>query len=324
MRPDLARPSEPYLAEMAIRLQRRIPLDQPVPRPVNAVVPGRRNNPPDAGIRSLAVFGPIHYMELPELFMEFICSMTGKSPSTTGAGSEGALTKGTIQCALPPIIDSEQRACFVFAARAMTCSSRRRDSSGRTCASITTSVCWCRKFFCRMSAMERDTKFLIRNNYLEKCRDFDHAGRRVLASRLGYRITARFVRTYFGRMFNHPNVVFTDEMLRPETQDIAVFVDGMDNIVSTQKRVAQHYFNDGSIEVACPPLRALLHIMAHDQFEGLELGHAKIRALFSRDNMLASDWYAGRLKAKQEVDIKLWQRGVFYLAKFSFASAICR
>ena len=43
-------------------------------------------------------------MELPELFMEFICSMTGKSPSTTGAGSEGAMTKGPFN-ALPPIID---------------------------------------------------------------------------------------------------------------------------------------------------------------------------------------------------------------------------
>ena len=74
--------------------------------PVNAVMPGRRNNPPDvvAHIRSLAVYNPIHYMELPELFMEYICSMTGKSPSTTGAGSEGALTKGPFN-ALPPIID---------------------------------------------------------------------------------------------------------------------------------------------------------------------------------------------------------------------------
>src|SRR6185295_17629100 len=44
------------------------------------------------------------YMELPELFMEWICSITGKSPSTTGAGSEGALTKGPFN-ALPPIID---------------------------------------------------------------------------------------------------------------------------------------------------------------------------------------------------------------------------
>ena len=50
---------------------------------------GRRNNPPgpQAGIRPLAVYSPIHYQELPELFMDFICSLTGKSPSTTGAGS---------------------------------------------------------------------------------------------------------------------------------------------------------------------------------------------------------------------------------------------
>jgi hypothetical protein len=40
------------------------------------------------------VHNPIHYFELPELFMELASSMTGKSPSTTGAGSEGALTKG--------------------------------------------------------------------------------------------------------------------------------------------------------------------------------------------------------------------------------------
>ena len=38
-------------------------------------------------------FAPIHYLELPELFIDFIVSVTGKSPSTTGAGSEGALTK---------------------------------------------------------------------------------------------------------------------------------------------------------------------------------------------------------------------------------------
>ena len=36
--------------------------------------------------------------------MDFIASLTGKSPSTTGAGSEGALTKGPFN-ALPAIID---------------------------------------------------------------------------------------------------------------------------------------------------------------------------------------------------------------------------
>ncbi len=65
--------------------------------PVISVLSGRRNNPPDeidgVKIRSLAVYGPIHYQELPG-FMDYICSVTGKSPSTTGAGPEGALTKG--------------------------------------------------------------------------------------------------------------------------------------------------------------------------------------------------------------------------------------
>jgi hypothetical protein len=52
--------------------------------PVHAVLPGRRNNPADGVMRPLAVFGPIHYQELPELFMDFVASLTGKSPSTTG------------------------------------------------------------------------------------------------------------------------------------------------------------------------------------------------------------------------------------------------
>jgi len=39
--------------------------------------------------------------ETPELFMDFICSLTGKSPSTTGAGSEGALTKAPFNMLTP-------------------------------------------------------------------------------------------------------------------------------------------------------------------------------------------------------------------------------
>jgi len=59
-------PHETYLAEVATRLRRRLPPDQPVYHPVTAFWPGRRNNPPEPGIRSLAVYNPIHYFELPE------------------------------------------------------------------------------------------------------------------------------------------------------------------------------------------------------------------------------------------------------------------
>ncbi|MBB6482144.1 hypothetical protein, partial [Spirochaeta isovalerica] len=95
LRPDHVDGTSKYLGEVGMRLFRKIPAGSPLSVPVNAILAGRRNNPADhkAGIRPLAVYGPIHFQELPELFMDFICSLTGKSPSTTGAGSEGALTK---------------------------------------------------------------------------------------------------------------------------------------------------------------------------------------------------------------------------------------
>ena len=68
----------------------------------------------------------------------------------------------------------------------------------------------------------------------------------------------------------------------------------MDNIVATQKRVAKMYFDDGSIAQASPPLKALLHIMLHDEWEGKGLDHPDVRKLFTRENLLASAWYAAR------------------------------
>ena len=82
-RPDLEDPRGAHLAEVGARLFRRLRHGEPVHSPVNAVLAGRRNNPSDhsQNIRALACYSPIHFMELPELFIEFICSMTGKSPS---------------------------------------------------------------------------------------------------------------------------------------------------------------------------------------------------------------------------------------------------
>ena len=107
------------------------------------------------------------------------------------------------------------------------------------------------ELWCRMTPEERDPRFLLKNEYLEKCEDFEYGGRRVLASRLGVRINARFVNAFFARVFNQPHAVLTEKMLRPELQSLEIFVEGIDNIIATQKRVAQLYFNDGS--VAQPP-----------------------------------------------------------------------
>jgi hypothetical protein len=314
MRPDLVHPRENHLAEMGARLRRRLPMTQPLLSPVNAVLPGRRNNPPESGIRSLAVYNPIHYFELPELFMEFVCSMTGKSPSTTGAGSEGALTKGPFN-ALPPILDlNNALVSFILTGHhAFVTAAGYVGPKVRVDHDVSLLV---PEVWCRMTPEERSPSYLLANRYLEKCQDFVRDGKKVLASRLGCRINSRFVTAFFGRVFNHPHAVFTDQMLRPESQDMDVFVDGMDNIVTTQKRVAKMYFDDGSIRQACPPLKALLHIMLNDEWEGKSLDHPDVRLLFTRENLLASDWYAARLQAKQRVDRKLWRAHVSYLDKF--------
>ncbi|HEX2860429.1 MAG TPA: hypothetical protein VHN79_02270, partial [Lacunisphaera sp.] len=173
----------------------------------------------------------------------------------------------------------------------------------------------------RMTAGERDPKFLFEQGYLEKCQDFDWEGRRIKASRLGYRITAKFARVFFGRVFTHPHSIFAPEMLRPEQQDMEVFADGMDNICATHERVAKSYFADGTIALACPPLQALLHIMAHGHYEGKGADAPEVRGLFGRETLLASDWYAARLKAKQQADIALWTRHVQTLEKFTADAA---
>jgi hypothetical protein len=313
---DLDNPRDCYLAEIATRLQRRVPLGQPVRYPVNAVIAGRRNTPPDpvSRIRSLAVYNPIHYMELPELFIEFISSMTGKSPSTTGAGSEGALTKGPFN-AMPLIVDLNNAlvSWILTGHDGFISSAGHIGPKYRVDHDISLLI---PEIWCRMSPQERDPAWLIEHGCLEKCADFHHSGPPVLASRLGYRITTRFVIAFFGRVFNHPDTVLTPEMLRPESQDWEVFEDGMDNIVTTHRLVAEGYFRDGTISLACPPLKALLHIMAENQWEGRGLDHPELRGLFTRESMLASEWYQRRLSAKQALDVKLTGRGLARLEDF--------
>jgi hypothetical protein len=315
-RPDLIDPFSAYVGKQSMRFARGIGAHAPVLMPVNAVLTGRRNNPEDkkAKIRGLAVYNPIHYQELPELFMEFICSLTGKSPSTTGAGSEGALTKSPFN-ALRPIVDLNG-ALVSYVLTGLAAFSTSAGYVGprvRIDHDISLLV---PEIWCRLTPQERDPRRMIELGHLERLADFEQGGEKILASRLGYRITQRFVNDYFGRIFDNPAKVFDEELLRPETQDPEAFADGIKNICEAQQRVAMQYLEDGSIEDAVPPLKALLHIMATGLFEGKDVHHPAVRALFTREYVLGSDWYAARLKAKQALDVKLWERHLAYLTAF--------
>ncbi|MBI1309943.1 hypothetical protein GC176_01450 [bacterium] len=316
-RPDLMDPDRGHIARMGVRLFRAIPADEPVHIPVNAVLFGRRNNPPDyeRGIRPLAVYNPLHYQELPELFMDFVCSLTGKSPSTTGAGSEGALTKGPFNALLP--ITDLNNALVSYLLTELAGFSTPAGHIGPNVQVDHDISLLIPEIWCRLSPEERTPEYMIREKLLEKLSDFEHDGRQVPASRLGYRITSRFIRSFVGRIFDNPRKVFDESILKPETQDPAAFADGVQYITEAHERVAKLYFDDGSVEQACPPLKALLHIMVHGQYEGCGLNDPAIRALFTQKSMLVSDWYRERLLTKQKRDVALWQRHVRALEEFA-------
>ena len=305
-----------YISDIGVRLKRKIKPEDPVIHVVNAVLPGRRNNPADreAGIRPLAVYNPIHYQETPELFMDFICSLTGKSPSTTGAGSEGALTKAPFNM-LTPTTDLNN----ALLSHILTESNGFSTAAGYVGVenkidhdvSLLIPEIWA-----RMAPEDRDPKNLMANGSLEKLEDFDYNGKKILASRLGYRITKTFSLLCLNRLFDEPTAVFNERMLKPELQNLEDYVDGINNIVEAQQKVALNYFEDGSIEAAIPPLKILLNIMAYGNYEGKDISHPELRKYFDRDYVLNSEWYKARLVLKQEKDIAYYGSQIEYLEAF--------
>jgi len=318
LRPDIAEPQGKYIAELGSRLYRKLPADAPVTFPVAAVIGGRRNNPPDVlngmKIRPLCVFNPIHYQELPELFMDYVCSVTGKSPSTTGAGSEGALTKGPFNAICATADLNNTLVSFMLTGYGGFSSAAGwigPEFKVEHDISMIIPELWC-----RMKPEEREPAHMIKEGMLERVEDFEFEGRTIPANRLGWRITSNFVRKYLGRMFDNPSVVFPEKMLKPEKQDLAVYADGVENLVEAEKKAALNYFKDGAIHDACPPLKIVLHIMAYGHYKGKTIDDAELREQFTRESLLKSDWYKQRLEVKQERDVALTKRHIKSLEGF--------
>ncbi len=310
-RSDLLSSIDNYLAEIGMRFSRNLPFSKPLYTPVNVVLPGRRNNPAEKGIPPLAVYNPVHYQELPELFMDFISSLTGKSPSTTGAGSEGALTKAPFNALLPITDLNNTLVSYILTGyNGFTTPAGYIGSKFRVDHDLSLLI---PELWARLSPAERDPKEMIKEGFLEKLNDFEYKGKTVKASILGYRITQKFINMYFGRVFENPNVVFEENMLKPELQNIEEFADGIDNITEAQQKVAQQYFKDGSILQACEPLKALLHIMVSGNYEGKTLESPEIREMFTYDYLINSKMYNNRLVLKQQQDTALCQNHIHYL-----------
>ena len=129
----------------------------------------------------------------------------------------------------------------------------------------------------------------------EKVPKMKHNGKDLPTEYLGYRITRRFAHEFLGRIFTDPVSVFPEDMIRPELQDEEQYAVSLNNLVDAGRIVAARYFKDGCIEKACPPLKALLEIMANGSWDGKGLLDPDFRKLFD-------DGYNLSYKNRNELD----------------------
>ncbi|GIQ83967.1 hypothetical protein KIPB_005373, partial [Kipferlia bialata] len=313
-RPEWRSPMGRYVAEVCGRLERGIEVDAPLNCPVGVVLPGRRLNPAADGNRPLAVYSAFHYQELPELFADLMASPSGKSPSTTGAGIEGPLTKGPFNC-MPAVLDLNAALlslimtgdpCFTTAAGFI-------GSKFRVDHDISLLV---PEVLARMTDEERQPQFLIDHGYLEKVDDFEHEGKLVKASRLGYRMTKKMVSVFFSRIFANVDGLFPEEALRPEQQSMDEFIAGVEHVLECQETVSQQLIDSNAVVDAIEPLKAIIYCVATGSYNGMKMDHPEIRKLFDRDTVLASPWYHEMLINKQCFDAAKLKSGMQYLSAF--------
>jgi phosphoenolpyruvate carboxykinase (diphosphate) len=317
-RADFSNPIQTYIANIGTHFARKVPMNQAILEPVNAMLPGRRNNPPSLEngkkVLPLSVYSPIHYQELPELFMDYFSSLTGKSPSTTGAGSEGALTKAPFNMLLPIYDMNNALLSYILGDyHAFTTPAGHIGPNIRVDHDISMLI---PELWVRLTEEERNPQKLIEEGSLEKIDDFEYEGELIPASRLGYRITESFCQGYLGKIFDEPEKVFDEGILRPEKQSLEAFADGVKNIASGHKKVAEAYMRDGSIHEAIPPLKALLYIMAEGTYEGHTINSKEVRDLFKREHVISSVWYQERLENKRKIEVKLLKKKIAYVEAF--------
>ena len=247
--------------------------------------------------------------------MDYICSLTGKSPSTTGAGSEGALTKGPFNalCATADLNNALVSMLLTGYAGFSTAAGYigphyRVDHD----ISLLIPEIWCRLF-----PQERDPQRLIEAGHLEKLR--------------GLRVRGPHGAGQPARLPHHRQV--RAHLLRPRLRQPRRGVHRRDPEArdagpgGLRRRRGQHRRGAAAGGAKPTSRTAASRTPARrcgrcctswrtGTSKGRTRRHPEVRALFTREALLASDWYHERLVIKQARDVALWQRHVRTLSEF--------
>jgi hypothetical protein len=165
--------------------------------------------------------------------------------------------------------------------------------------------------FAKMTREERDPAYLIKNGYLEKLEDYvyeeegPNKGKLVRASLLGYRITERFVKEFFGRVIKNPNEAIPIEILKPELQGAEgprIFAESVWNYERGQQEAVKVHYQDGTYEAICESGKVLLDLIRYGQYQGMDSEHPQVQKMLT--DVLNLDWYKARLDTLQKERIR--------------------
>ncbi|MCO6430040.1 MAG: hypothetical protein J5J00_04210, partial [Deltaproteobacteria bacterium] len=304
------------LSDRALHFRRQVKVSQQVYNPVSVVIPAMRFDKERDGFPALAVNGPIHAMEMPELLISIASSLTVKSRSTSGPGSEGAGTKKPFM-ELSGLYELAQ----IFVDLALTGQDVWVTSAGRIGPNLNVDhdlSYWAAELFGIMQTVLPKEKLAIahmkKHGYVEELPGFwwDAESEKIVnhespgavfvdEGRSGHPITHKFQREMFGLITSDSENVLDEEHRRPRLQDEAVYAKGQLSLIESQRKVAEGYLQDGVFDRVCFPVQKIVEIMANGvTSEGWSRKSPEFRKLFTRDAVLSSDWYAKRLEAQRK------------------------
>ena len=247
--------------------------------------------------------------------MDYVCSLTGTSPSTTGAGSEGALTKGPFN-ALAATADLNNALVSMlltgyagFSSAAGFIGPRYRVDHD---ISLLIPEIWCRLF-----PHERDPQAADRGGPPGEARGLRvRRARRCSPAGSATASPPSSCTPSSGGCSTTPRRCSPRRSSSPRPRIRRSSPTGSTTSSRRSSGWRRPTSRTARIEDACPPLKALLHIMAHGQSRAKTRNHPEVRALFTREALLASDWYHERLAVKQQRDVALWERHARSLTEF--------
>ncbi len=169
----------------------------------------------------------------------------------------------------------------------------------------------------RMDVAERSPQYLIDNNYLEKVEDFEHETAKPCLP-AGWATASRRTLSapFSASSLTTPMTCSARKCSGRKRRTRLRLWTAWTTLSPRRKRAPRIYFEDGSIALACPPLKALLHIMRDGEFEGRDINDPALRALFTREALWDSDWYHRRLQTQQAIETRLWKRHIHALRHF--------